>query len=105
MFRQLADFSQLPSYPADTLHGQNIEKAQKEIDRLEAEAKDPQHASTSSNNRRTHDQAKKPAMANQAVNGTTSTTKAELAQEKDAVADDVTEELGKASVEDKEGQS
>lgn len=44
-------------------------------------------------------------MANQAVNGTASAAEAELAQEKDAVADDVTEELGKASVEDKEGQS
>ena len=85
--------------------GQNIEKAQKEIDRLEAEAKDPQHTSTSSNNRRTHDHAKKPAMANQVVNGTASAAEAELAQEKDAVADDVTEELGKASVEDKEEQS
>ena len=75
---------------------QNIEKAQKEIDRLEAEAKEPQ---PSAPNRRTHDSVKKPAVANQSVNGTAS-AEAEHAQEKDASAD-VTEDLKKASIEDK----
>lgn len=77
---------------------QNIEKAQKEIDRLEAEAKEPQHSPPST--RRTHDHARKPATANQSVNGTAS-AEAELGQEKDAAAD-VTEDLKEASVEDKE---
>ena len=76
---------------------QNVEKAQKEIDRLEAEAKEPQ---PSTSNRRTHDSAKKPATANQSVNGTAS-AETELAQEKDAAAD-VTEDLKAASIEDKE---
>lgn len=78
---------------------QNIAKAQKEIDRLEEEAKKESAAGSSSGNRRTHDTSKKSAAANQAVNGTASAD-AELAQEKDAVAD-VSEELKKASVEDK----
>ena len=109
---ELANLSiYLPAYFANTSHGQNIEKAQKEIDRLEAEAKDhPQHpsTSTSTSNRRTHDHAKRPASAaNQSVNGTASSAETELAQEKDAAAaaDGVTEELGKVSVEDKEEQS
>ncbi len=77
------------------IHPQNIDKAQKEIDRLEAEAHEPQ---PSSSNRRTHDSAKKPAQINQAVNGTASTD-AEQAQEKDAAAD-VSEDLKNASLED-----
>lgn len=76
---------------------QNIEKAQKEIDRLEAEAKEPQPSTSS---RRTHDTAKKPATANHAVNGTAS-AETEVAQEKDAAAD-VTKDVKKASIEDKE---
>lgn len=76
---------------------ENVEKAQKEIDRLEAEAKEPQ---PSTSTRRTHDTAKKPATANQSVNGTAS-AETELAQEKDADAD-VTEDLKKASIEEKE---
>ena len=47
---------------------QNIEKAQKEIDHLEAAATEvPQ-----SSNRRAHDSSKKPAALNQSVNGTVS---------------------------------
>ncbi|KAL9007463.1 MAG: hypothetical protein Q9173_007276 [Seirophora scorigena] len=77
---------------------ENIERAQREIDRLEAEATAP--ASTASTgNRRTHDTAKKPAAVNRAVNGTAS-AKTEQAQEKDAEAD-VAEELKQASIEDK----
>ncbi|KAL8965248.1 MAG: hypothetical protein Q9183_003954 [Haloplaca sp. 2 TL-2023] len=76
---------------------ENIERAQKEIDRLEAEANAP--ASTASTgNRRTHETARKPATVNQSVNGTASAS-AEQAQEKDAEAD-VAEDLKKASLED-----
>lgn len=78
---------------------QNIERAQKEIDRLEAEATAPSSSITSTGNRRTHETAKKPATVNQSVNGTAS-AKAEQAQEKDAEAD-VAEDLKKASIEDK----
>ena len=83
---------------------QNVAKAQKEIDRLEEEAaKESTSASASSSSaaatKRTHDASKKPAAANQSVNGTVSAD-AELAQEKDAVAD-VSDELKKAAVEDK----
>ena len=79
---------------------QNIEKAQKEIDRLEAEAKESETSTpSSSTTRRTRDSAKKPAIVNQSVNGDASAD-AELAQEKDATAD-VTDDLKKASIEDK----
>ncbi len=78
---------------------QNIDRAQKEIDRLEAEATAPSSSTTSTGNRRTHETAKKPATVNQSVNGTAS-AKAEQAQEKDAEAD-VAEDLKKASIEDK----
>lgn len=77
---------------------QNIERAQKEIDRLEAEASMP--ASTASTeNRRAHETARKPATVEQSVNGTAS-AKAEQALEKDAEAD-VAEDLKKASIEDR----
>lgn len=90
---------------------QNIAKAQKEIDRLEEEAAKETSASASSppssSSRRTHDSAKKSAAAHahQAVNGTVVAAtsapdaEAELAQEKDAVAD-VTEDVRQASLED-----
>ena len=78
------------------MHPQNIAKAQKEIDRLEEEAKNEQQPSA---NRRTHDNSKKPAEKNQAVNGTADAG-AELAQEKDGAAD-AADELKKASIEDK----
>ncbi|KAJ4311143.1 multicopy suppressor of BFA (Brefeldin A) [Neodidymelliopsis sp. IMI 364377] len=71
---------------------ENVEKAQKEIERLEAEEDAGANGTT--------DAARKPAQKNQAVNGSASPS-AELAQEKDAAAD-VTEDLKKASIEDKE---
>jgi uncharacterized coiled-coil DUF342 family protein len=70
---------------------ENVEKAKKEIARLEAE-EDANNGTT--------DAARKPAQKNQAVNGSASPT-AELAQENDAAAD-VTEDLKDASIEDKE---
>jgi uncharacterized coiled-coil DUF342 family protein len=70
---------------------ENIEKAKKEIARLEAE-EDAANGTT--------DSARKPAQKNQAVNGSASPS-AELAQENDAAAD-VAEDLKEASIEDKE---
>ena len=78
---------------------QNIEKAQREIDRLEAEATETQNSGKLSSNRRAHDSSKKPAIINQSVNGSASAS-TELAQDKDA-AMDVAEDLKKASVEDR----
>ena len=73
---------------------QNVAAAQKEIERLEAEAASAEHAPRPG----TTDTARKPAQANQAVNGSASAD-AEHAQEKDGVAD-ATEDLKKASLED-----
>lgn len=78
---------------------QNIERAQKEIDRLEAEASMPA-SNASTGNRRAHETARKPATIQQSVNGTAS-AEAEHAQEKDAEAD-VAEDLKDASIEDKD---
>lgn len=75
---------------ADSLP-QNIKKAKEEIARLEEEAAEAENRST--------DQAKKPAIENNGVNGKVSAT-AELKQEKDAAAD-VSDELQKASLEEK----
>ncbi|KAK1148532.1 multicopy suppressor of BFA (Brefeldin A) [Aspergillus melleus] len=72
---------------------ENIKKAQDEIDRLDEES------SAAEANGRATDAAKKPAQENSGVNGTVSAT-AELKQEKDAAAD-VSEELQKASLEEK----
>ena len=72
---------------------QNIAKAQKEIDRLEAEA-----AAETTTDRATEGAAKKPAQAQQQVNGDASAA-TEAAQENDAVAD-ATEDLEKAKIED-----
>jgi len=69
---------------------QNIAKAQKEIDRLEADEADG-----------ATDTARKPSQKNQAVNGGPVSAAAELEQEKDAEAD-VAEELKKATLEDAE---
>ncbi|PVH96361.1 hypothetical protein DM02DRAFT_121069 [Periconia macrospinosa] len=69
---------------------ENIAKAQKEIDRLEAEETDG-----------ATDTARKPSQKNQAVNGGAVSAGAELEQEKDAEAD-VAEELKKAKIEDGE---
>lgn len=71
------------------IKSQNIAKAQKEIDRLNAEE---DHGSK--------DTASKPAEKNQAVNGNSVSASAELNQEKDAEAD-VAEDLAKATLEDK----
>ncbi|KAL9035885.1 MAG: hypothetical protein Q9214_006385 [Letrouitia sp. 1 TL-2023] len=79
---------------------ENVEKAQREIEKLEAEAAASQTASSNSS-RRTHDTTRKPAKANQSVDGTTS-AQAEQAQEKDAEAD-VTEDLKNASIEENSG--
>lgn len=68
---------------------QNIAKAQKEIDRLEAEEDEG-----------SKDTARKPAQKNQAVNSGAVSATAELKQEKDAEAD-VAEDLKNASLEDK----
>ncbi|KAL9123857.1 MAG: hypothetical protein Q9217_006754 [Psora testacea] len=76
---------------------ENIAKAQKEIEQLEAEAKESHP--TSSGNRRTHEIAKKPATANQSVNGTPNAD-IELAQENDAV-DDIEQVMKEVSMDDK----
>jgi hypothetical protein len=87
---------------ADTIL-QNISKAQKEIDKLEAEST-PTNAITG-----TKDIARKPSQKNEGVNdhGSSSTNKhgakvdtgAELAQEKDAV-NDTAAGLEKAKIDD-----
>lgn len=66
---------------------QNIEKAQKEIDKLEKEAQE----TPSQPKERSHDTAKKPALSHAGVNGNAS-AEAEQVQEQDAVAD-VAEEM------------
>jgi hypothetical protein len=68
----------------------NIAKAQKEIERLEAEEDEGTNGAT--------DTARKPAQKNQAVNGSAD-AEAELEQEKDGVAD-AAKELKEASLED-----
>lgn len=75
---------------------ENIEKAQKEIDRLGADAQESHSSSIAT--RKTHDTAKKPAIANQSLNGTAD-AEAELTQEQDA-ANDVTKEMKEATIED-----
>lgn len=90
-----------------TKNSQNIEKAKKEIERLEAEETQSQSSTShshshSSSHRRTHDTPKKPATANQSVNGTAS-AEAELSQEKDA-ANDVAEDMKNASIEDNKAE-
>ncbi|KAF2876792.1 hypothetical protein BDV95DRAFT_561577 [Massariosphaeria phaeospora] len=69
---------------------ENIAKAQKEIDRLEADETDG-----------SQDKARKPAQKNQAVNGGSVSASAELEQEEDAAAD-AAEELKKTTLEDNE---
>ncbi|KAH7410370.1 hypothetical protein DE146DRAFT_352861 [Phaeosphaeria sp. MPI-PUGE-AT-0046c] len=70
---------------------ENIAKAQKEIERLEAEEDEGTDGAT--------DTARKPAQKNQAVNGSAD-AEAELEQEKDGAAD-AAKELKEASLEDK----
>ncbi|ERF74418.1 hypothetical protein EPUS_06596 [Endocarpon pusillum Z07020] len=89
----------------ETQTKQNIEKAQKEIDRLEREA-DEAAASTSSEPKaggRRRDASKKVSAANHVVDGEVS-AEAELDQEKDAAAD-VTTEMQKAEIEDKKNDA
>jgi hypothetical protein len=69
-----------------------VAKAQKEIERLEAEEDEGANG--------TADAARKPAQKNQALNGS-APAEAEPNQEKDGAAD-AAEELKKASIEDKE---
>ncbi|KAL9096344.1 MAG: hypothetical protein Q9165_001341 [Trypethelium subeluteriae] len=76
---------------------ENIGKAQKEIEKLEAEANNGPAGPSDDG---TKDEAKKPAQKQQGVNGDASAA-AELAQEKDA-AKDVAEEMQKASLEENE---
>ena len=71
---------------------QNIANAQKEIDRLEAEATAADAKAGASDN------ARKPAIDNQGVNGNANAG-AELSQEKDG-ADDAADDLKKAKIED-----
>ncbi|EKG17740.1 hypothetical protein MPH_05020 [Macrophomina phaseolina MS6] len=72
---------------------ENIEKAKKEIEKLEA-------AETDGTDAGAKDTAKKPAAKNQQVNGSAD-AEAELTQEKDAALD-AAKELEKASIEDKD---
>lgn len=78
---------------------QNIEKAQKEIDRLEIEANETQNSSPSSSSKRAQESTKRQAVKNQLVNGTNSAT-TEPKQDKEAVAD-LTEALEEATIVDK----
>lgn len=73
---------------------QNIAKAKKEIEKLEAEAS----AGAAPEASGTTDHAKKTAQKNAGVNGHAS-AKAELAQEQDALVD-VAKELEAAKIED-----
>ena len=77
---------------------QNIEKAQKEIDRLEKEAVDSVAEPGPKPNGRRRDAAKKPAIDHHGMNGGPS-AESELAQETDAAAD-VAEDLKAAKIED-----
>ena len=81
---------------------QNIDKAQKDIDRLEKEATEAPSSSPPPKvgGRRRGDASKKVASNDAGVNGGVSGV-AELAQEKDAAAD-ATEDLQQTSIEDKE---
>lgn len=92
-------------YRSLTCVDQNITRAQKEIDRLEAEAANPPKATANGNTNkppRTHDSAKKPTEKQQAVNGTADAD-AEATQEADAMKD-VEKEMEEAKLEDKEAE-
>ncbi|TKA77983.1 hypothetical protein B0A49_02511 [Cryomyces minteri] len=77
---------------------ENIAKAQKEIDRLEAEANGSGTA-TPTTDGKSAETARKSAAEQQSVNGSAPAS-AELEQEKDAAAD-VADDLEKATIEDK----
>ena len=94
-------------YRSLTCVDQNITRARKEIDRLEAEAEaaNPSKATANGNTNkppRTHDSAKKLAEKQQAVNGTADVA-AEATQEADAMKD-VEKEMEEAKLEDKEAE-
>lgn len=83
----------MPIAFANTL-SQNVAAAQKEIERLEAEAQ----AADSKQSDRATETARKPATEKQGVNGSANAG-AQQGQEEDAVAD-ATEDLEKANIED-----
>lgn len=77
---------------------QNVEKAKKEIEKLEQEAATAESSSTPAVRAGRQNHAKKVSSKDTGVNGEVS-AEGELAQEKDAVAD-VTKELKEAKIED-----
>lgn len=80
---------------------QNIEKAKKEIEKLEKEAEDAAAATPDpSASRGRRNQARKPALKETGVNGGGPTAEAEEAAEKGAL-EDATKDLKEASLEDK----
>ncbi|KAH0839219.1 hypothetical protein AYO21_05635 [Fonsecaea monophora] len=87
----------------DTQTQKNIEKAKKEIEKLEQEALDASNAPSTSARSGRYNHAKKVASKDVGVNGPVSAD-GELAQEKDAVAD-VAKELQEAKIEDKENEA
>ena len=78
---------------------QNIERAQKEIDRLEIEANEAQNASPPPSSKRSQDSGKKQAANSKQANGVKHAA-ADSNEEKEPVAD-VTEALKEASIKDK----
>jgi hypothetical protein len=80
------------------MHFQNIEKAKKEIEKLEQEAVEASAASSSGTGRQ--NRAKKVAVKDALVNGPVD-AEGELAQEQDGVAD-AAKDLKEAKLEDKE---
>ncbi|OQV01849.1 hypothetical protein CLAIMM_07140 [Cladophialophora immunda] len=82
----------------------NIEKAKKDIEKLEQEALEASNTTPSTNARSgRHNHAKKVAAKDAGVNGSVS-AEGEEAQEKDAVAD-ATKELQEAKIEDKKNEA
>jgi hypothetical protein len=78
---------------------QNIERAQKEIDRLEIEATEAQSSSPSPPRKRTQDFSKKPANTSQPPNGTKSAVTEPKLHKDDAA--DVVQALREATLDDK----
>ena len=78
---------------------QNIERAQKEIDRLETEAIETQNSIPPSSSKRTQDSTKKQPVKSQLANGTNSAG-TEPKQNKEAETD-LAQVLEKATIDDK----
>jgi hypothetical protein len=78
---------------------QNIEKARKEIDRLEAEANETQNSNPRSSGKRTQDSTKKAVMKNQLPNGTDSADTEP--NEETKVVDNVAQALDEAKIDEK----